>query len=103
MVVDITSISFLANFFVCLIIRPFLMKNFGIKFHRASLSIILQILIFAFNTFAIFIPVGCSVSFFLFFFFFFIKYYSKAVCVGKNERRKTFFGDSLMMINNGVR
>ena len=69
MVVDITSISFLANFFVCLIIRPFLMKNFGIKFHRASLSIILQILIFAFNTFAIFIPVGCSVSFFLFFFF----------------------------------
>ena len=79
------------------------MKNFGIKFHRASLSIILQILIFAFNTFAIFIPVGCSVSFFLFFFFFFIKYYSKAVCVGKNERRKTFFGDSLMMINNGVR
>ena len=102
MVVDITSISFLANFFVCLIIRPFLMKNFGIKFHRASLSIILQILIFAFNTFAIFIPVGCSVSFF-FFFFFFIKYYSKAVCVGKNERRKTFFGDSLMMINNGVR
>lgn len=66
MVVDITSVPFLANFFVCLIIRPFLMKNFGIKFHRASLSIILQILIFAFNTFTVFIPASCFESFFSF-------------------------------------